>query len=109
MEFQRPPGASVDVNRKPSWRVSIHKTPVPGIRLPRPPRAETSMHRSSHKFLMTVFALLLVLVATEAVAGGPHYYGSRHYGPRLSHSYYGSYSNYSYYYPARGYAAHVLP
>jgi hypothetical protein len=67
------------------------------------------MHRSSHKFLMTVFALLLVLVATEAVAGGSHYYGSRHYGPRLSHTYYGSYSNYGYYYPARGYAAHVLP
>ena len=28
------------------------------------------MHRSSHKLLTTLLALLLVLVATEAVAGG---------------------------------------
>ena len=72
------------------------------------------MQRSSHKLLMTVFALLLVLVATEAIAGGNGHYGHGHYGagyygPRLSHSYHGSYTNYSYYYPARGYAAYALP
>ena len=67
------------------------------------------MQRHSHKLLMTVLALLLVLVATEAIAGGPHYYGPRYYGPRISHSYYGSYTNYSYAYPSRGYAAYSLP
>ena len=65
------------------------------------------MPRPSHKLLMTVLALLLVLIATEAVAGGAHYYGSHHYGPRYGYSYYGSYSNY--YYPARGYATYALP
>jgi len=77
------------------------------------------MQRSSHKFLMTVLALLFVLFATEAIAGGPHFssshsygshgHGAYYYGPRYSYSLHGSYSNYGYYYPSRGYAAYALP
>ena len=72
------------------------------------------MQRPTHRLLMTVLALLLVMAASEAIAGGPHHYGSRHYGSpyhgaRLSYSYHGSFTNYGYHYPARGYSAHALP
>jgi len=59
------------------------------------------MQRHSHKLLMTVLAILLVLAATEAIAGGhPHrgYYGGHHY------SYYRGYG-----YPAYGYSTYHLP
>jgi hypothetical protein len=56
------------------------------------------MQRHSHKLLMAVLAVLLVLAASEAVAGGhPHhgYHGGYHYG---------HYRGYGY--PAYGYSAH---
>ena len=71
-----------------------------------------------------ILALLLVMAASQALADGSRSHGSqyhgspnhgsRHYGaysnyPRLTHSYYGSYTNYGYSYPARGYAAYQLP
>jgi len=82
------------------------------------------MHRSTHKLLAIVFALLIAVVASEALADGSRFSGSRNYGsgnygsrnhgsysnyPRLTHSYYGSFTNYGYSYPARGYATHALP
>jgi len=69
------------------------------------------MHRSTHKLLTIVFALLVAVVASQALADGSRYsgsrnhgsgnHGSRHYGsysnyPRVSRSYYGSFTNYSY-------------
>ena len=97
------------------------------------------MHRSTHKLLTIVLALLVAVVASQALADGSRYsgsrshgarnygsgnygsgnygsrnYGSRHYGSysnnhRSSYSYRGSYNNYSYNYPTRGYATHRLP
>ncbi|HEY6123484.1 MAG TPA: hypothetical protein VIV63_02445 [Steroidobacteraceae bacterium] len=64
------------------------------------------MHRSPHKVLTGLFALLLLVVASQALADGPRGHGSRHYGSgnhgshagynRYSFSHHGSYSNYSY-------------
>jgi hypothetical protein len=101
------------------------------------------MHRSTHRLLTIAFALLLAVVASEALAQGARNYGpgnngsgnngsgnngSRMYGsgyngghnhsgyrgsysnyPQVNHSYYGSFTNYNYSYPARGYATYHLP
>jgi len=77
------------------------------------------MHRSTHKMLTIVFALLVAVVASQALADGSRNHGSRHYGsrhhgsqanyPRFSRSYYGSFTNYNYSYPTRGYATYNLP
>lgn len=80
------------------------------------------MHRSTQKTLTVFFALLVALVASESLAeprGHGHGYGSRghgsrSYGSRSNHirqtfTHYGSFSNYSYHYPARGYSTYALP
>ncbi|HYJ42548.1 MAG TPA: DUF6515 family protein [Steroidobacteraceae bacterium] len=73
------------------------------------------MHRSTHKMLTVVFVLLLAVVASEALADGSRGHGPRGYGygnpgyNRYSYSHHGSYSNYRYNYPARGYATYALP
>jgi len=83
------------------------------------------MHRSTHKMLTVVFALLLAVIASEAVADGSRGHGPRSYGsgshgsqnhgsrnygsPGYRFTHYGSYSNYNYNYPARGYATYALP
>jgi hypothetical protein len=73
------------------------------------------MHRSTHKMLTVVFALLLAVIASEALADGSRNHGSRNHGsgyhgsPSYRFTHYGSYSNYSYNYPARGYSTYALP
>lgn len=82
------------------------------------------MQRSTHKLLTIVFALLVAVATSQALADGSRYSGSRHHGsgyhgsrhygghssyPRLNYSYHGSYTNYHYSYPRHGYAAHRLP
>ena len=72
------------------------------------------MHRFTHKMLTVVFALLLAAAASEALGDGyrGHGYGhgSRYQGfPRYTFTHYGSFSNYSYNYPARGYATYAMP
>jgi hypothetical protein len=76
------------------------------------------MHRSTHKMLAIVLALLFAVVASEALADGSRGYGhgsgnhgSRNYGsaPRYTFTHYGSFSNYSYNYPARGYSTYAMP
>ena len=56
------------------------------------------MQRHSHKLLMAVLAVLLVLAASEAVAGGHPHHG--HHGGY----HYGHYRGYGY--PTYGYSAH---
>jgi hypothetical protein len=76
------------------------------------------MHRSTHRMLTVAFALLLAAVASEALADGSRGYGhgygsghgSRYQGsPRYTFTHYGSFSNYSYNYPARGYSTYAMP
>ena len=73
------------------------------------------MRRSKHKLLTPVIALLVAVVAPQALADGPRGHGpghgSRGYGhaPRYTFTRYGSFSNYSHVYPARGYSAYALP
>ena len=73
------------------------------------------MRRSKHKLLTPVIALLVAVVAPQALADGPRGHGpghgSRGYGhaPRYTFTHYGSFSNYSHVYPARGYSAYALP
>jgi hypothetical protein len=78
------------------------------------------MHRSTHKILAVI--ALLAAAASPALADGTRGYGhgysyghgSPNYGtrstyPRYTFTHYGSFSNYSYNYPARGYATYAMP
>lgn len=74
------------------------------------------MRRPTGKTPFGLLVLLLALATTQALAGGSRSHGSgtRNYGsysnyPRRSYSYHGSYTNYHYSYPARGYATYNLP
>ena len=80
------------------------------------------MLRPTHKLPRLLLGLLVVvgaMSASQALADGSRNhgsrnYGSRHYGPysnypRIGHSYHGSYTNYHYRYPSRGYASYDLP
>ncbi len=69
------------------------------------------MHRFTHKLLTIMSALLVAVAASQALADGSRGHGSRSYGSpaRYTYSHYGSYSNYRYNYPARGYSTYAMP
>src|SRR5687767_9340483 len=66
-----------------------------GIPLPVPSATEECMHRSTHKMPAIVFALLVAVVGTQALADGSRYHGSQYHGSQ-NHGprHYGSHSNY---------------
>jgi hypothetical protein len=79
------------------------------------------MHRSTHKILTALSAMLFAAGASQALAdgsrghgngyghGGNGYRSQYNASPRVTYSYYGSFSNYSYNYPVRGYSTYAMP